>query len=96
MFQEIDLATGTSGTIQSGNKKLLGKTNQINALQVSDGLIYSASSTSEGATVKVIQYLIRVKRHQDRLIGIVINLNLGYMLYNKLAISDLSHNMLHM
>lgn len=52
-IQEIDLATGTSGTIQIGNKKLLAKANPIHALQVQDGLLYSASSPLDGAAVKI-------------------------------------------
>lgn len=52
-LQEIDLATGTVSTIQSGSRKLLGKANPINALQVHSGLIYSASSPLDGSPVKV-------------------------------------------
>lgn len=40
IFQEIDLATGTLSSIQSGSRKLLGKSNPIHALKVHDGLIY--------------------------------------------------------
>lgn len=53
-LQEIDLATGTLSTIQSGSRKLLGKANPVNALQVHNGLIYSASSPLDGAPVKVL------------------------------------------
>ncbi|XP_020247015.1 putative E3 ubiquitin-protein ligase LIN-1 isoform X1 [Asparagus officinalis] len=52
-IQEIDLASGTLGSIQTGNKKLLAKANPIYALQVNDGLLYSASSTSDGSAVKI-------------------------------------------
>ncbi|KAL0904068.1 hypothetical protein M5K25_026139 [Dendrobium thyrsiflorum] len=52
-IQEIDLATGTLDTIQTGSKKLLAKANPINALQVQDGLLYSASSPLDGAAVKI-------------------------------------------
>ncbi|KAJ0091094.1 hypothetical protein Patl1_13281 [Pistacia atlantica] len=52
-IQEIDLATGTLGTIQIGSRKLLGKANPIHALQVHNGLIYSASSGLDGAVVKI-------------------------------------------
>ncbi|XP_073000481.1 putative E3 ubiquitin-protein ligase LIN [Typha latifolia] len=52
-IQEIDLATGTLGTIQSGNRKLLGKTNPIYAIQVHDKLLYSASTSLDGAAVKI-------------------------------------------
>ncbi|XAR67021.1 Ubiquitin--protein ligase [Bertholletia excelsa] len=52
-IQEIDLATGTLSTIQSGTRKLLGKANPINALHVHDGLLYSASSSLDGSIVKI-------------------------------------------
>ncbi|PIN12300.1 G protein beta subunit-like protein [Handroanthus impetiginosus] len=54
-IQEVDLATGTLGNIQSGSKKLLGKANPIYALQVHDGLIYAAASAPslDGANVKI-------------------------------------------
>ncbi|XP_044472181.1 putative E3 ubiquitin-protein ligase LIN-1 isoform X2 [Mangifera indica] len=52
-IQEIDLATGTVGTIQIGLRKLLGKANPIHALQVHNGLIYAASSGLDGAVVKI-------------------------------------------
>ncbi|KAJ8479726.1 hypothetical protein OPV22_023453 [Ensete ventricosum] len=52
-IQEIDLATETSATVQSGKKKLLGKDNPIYAVQVHDGLLYSAGTFLDGATVKV-------------------------------------------
>lgn len=55
-FQDIDLATGTSGTIQSGNRKLLGKANPVHAVQVHDGLLYAASTSLDGAAVKVISF----------------------------------------
>ncbi|XP_010915863.1 putative E3 ubiquitin-protein ligase LIN-1 [Elaeis guineensis] len=52
-IQEIDLATGTFGTIQSGNRKLLGKANPVHAVQVHDGLLYAASTSLDGAAVKI-------------------------------------------
>ncbi|PIA64874.1 hypothetical protein AQUCO_00100385v1 [Aquilegia coerulea] len=52
-IQEIDLATGTMSTIQTGNRKLLVKANPIHALQVSDAMIYSATSPLDGAAVKI-------------------------------------------
>lgn len=52
-FQEIDLATGTLSTIQSGSRKLLAKANPVHALQVHAGQIYAATSTLDGAVVKV-------------------------------------------
>ncbi|GLU09894.1 hypothetical protein SLE2022_267290 [Rubroshorea leprosula] len=52
-IQELDLASGTLSTIQSGTRKLLGKANPVQALQVHDRLIYSASSSLDGATVKI-------------------------------------------
>lgn len=52
-IQEIDLATGTLGTIQSGNRKLLGKANPIYVVQVHDGLLYAASTPLDGAAVKI-------------------------------------------
>lgn len=57
-LQEIDLATGTSSSIQSGSRKLLGKSNPVHALKVHDGLIYSASSSIEGTALKVIISMI--------------------------------------
>ncbi|CAI9293293.1 unnamed protein product [Lactuca saligna] len=52
-IQEIDLATGTLSSIQSGSRKLLGKANPVHALKVHDGFIYSASSSVEGTSLKV-------------------------------------------
>ncbi|KAL5729155.1 hypothetical protein ACHQM5_002143 [Ranunculus cassubicifolius] len=52
-IQEIDLATGTMSTVQTGSRKLLTKANPIYALQVCDGKIYSASSPLDGAAVKI-------------------------------------------
>ncbi|KAG1335071.1 RING-type E3 ubiquitin transferase [Cocos nucifera] len=51
--KEIDLATGTFGTIQSGSRKLLGKANPVHAVQVHDGLLYAASTSLDGAAVKI-------------------------------------------
>ncbi|KAG2586001.1 hypothetical protein PVAP13_5NG002500 [Panicum virgatum] len=53
-IQEIDLASGTLGVIQSGNKRILGKANPVYSLQVHDGLLYTGSTPSmDGASVKV-------------------------------------------
>ncbi|XP_076913607.1 putative E3 ubiquitin-protein ligase LIN, partial [Bidens hawaiensis] len=52
-IQEIDLATGTLSSIQSGSRKLIGKSYPVNALIVHDGLIYSASSSVEGTALKI-------------------------------------------
>ncbi|KAI3671014.1 hypothetical protein L1987_87660 [Smallanthus sonchifolius] len=52
-IQEIDLATGTLSSIQSGSRKLLGKSNLVHALKVHDELIYSASSSVEGTALKI-------------------------------------------
>ncbi|XP_039124165.1 putative E3 ubiquitin-protein ligase LIN-2 [Dioscorea cayenensis subsp. rotundata] len=52
-IQEIDLATGTTGTIQAGNRKLLGKSNPIYTMQIHDGLLYTTNSPLEGAAVKI-------------------------------------------
>ncbi|ONH98058.1 hypothetical protein PRUPE_7G226000 [Prunus persica] len=52
-IQEIDLATGTLSTIQNGTRKLLSKANPIHAIQVHSGLIYAASSSADGAAVKI-------------------------------------------
>ncbi|CAO2175201.1 unnamed protein product [Urochloa humidicola] len=53
-IQEIDLASGTLGVIQPGNKRILGKANPIYSLQVHDGLLYTGSTPSmDGASVKV-------------------------------------------
>ncbi|KAM1046909.1 hypothetical protein PS2_026097 [Malus domestica] len=51
--QEIDLATGTLSTIQNGTWKLLTKANPIHVIQVHSGLIYTASSSIDGAAVKI-------------------------------------------
>lgn len=53
VLQDIDLATGTVGTIQTGSKKLIGKSHPIHALQAHDGLIYAASPSPEGTNIKV-------------------------------------------
>ncbi|GJN38208.1 hypothetical protein PR202_gb27230 [Eleusine coracana subsp. coracana] len=50
---EIDLASGTLGVIQSGNKRILGKANPIYSLQVHEGLLYTGSTPVDGASVKV-------------------------------------------
>ncbi|KAI3790166.1 hypothetical protein L2E82_02999 [Cichorium intybus] len=52
-IQEIDLASGTLTSIQSGARKLLAKGNRVNVLQVHDGLIYAAGSSIEGTTFKI-------------------------------------------
>ncbi|KAG0535792.1 hypothetical protein BDA96_03G008700 [Sorghum bicolor] len=56
-IQEIDLASGTLGVIQSGSKRILGKASPVYALQVHDGLLYTGSTPSSsvdgGASVKV-------------------------------------------
>ncbi|PWA98843.1 armadillo-like helical [Artemisia annua] len=55
LFQkEIDLATGTLSSIQSGSRKLLGKSNLVHTLKVHDGLVYSASSSIEGTVLKIL------------------------------------------
>lgn len=55
--QEIDLATGTLSTIQGGSRKLLMKANPVLALQIHAGQVYAATSTLDGAAVKVTPYL---------------------------------------
>ncbi|XP_019192302.1 PREDICTED: putative E3 ubiquitin-protein ligase LIN [Ipomoea nil] len=52
-IQEIDMNTGTVFSIQSGSRKLLGKASPVNALQLHDGLLYSAGSSLDGASVKI-------------------------------------------
>lgn len=52
-IQEVDLATGAITTIQSGSRKLLSKGSPIYAMQVSDGLLYSASTPTDGAAIKI-------------------------------------------
>lgn len=47
------MATGTLCTIQSGSRHFMTKANPIYALQVHDGLLYSAGSPLDGAAVKV-------------------------------------------
>ncbi|KAK4370205.1 hypothetical protein RND71_009680 [Anisodus tanguticus] len=52
-IQDIDLPTGTINSIQSGSRKLLGKSSPIYALQVHDGLLFSAGTSLDGAAVKI-------------------------------------------
>ncbi|XP_017611574.2 putative E3 ubiquitin-protein ligase LIN [Gossypium arboreum] len=52
-IQELDLASGTLSTIQSGSRKLLSKAHPIHALQVHNGLVYSASTALDGVAVKI-------------------------------------------
>lgn len=53
-IQDIDLPTGTINSIQSGcSRKLLGKSSLIYALQVHDGLLFSAGTSLDGAAVKI-------------------------------------------
>ncbi|KAK1417336.1 hypothetical protein QVD17_26463 [Tagetes erecta] len=52
-IQDIDLASGTLTSVQSGSRKLLAKGNRVNVLQVHDGLIYAASSSMEGSAFKI-------------------------------------------
>ncbi|KAF3783976.1 putative E3 ubiquitin-protein ligase [Nymphaea thermarum] len=47
-IQEVDLATGTSITIQPATRKLIGKTNPIYTLEVGDGFLYSSHASLEG------------------------------------------------
>lgn len=48
------MASGTLATVQSGNKRLLGKASPIYAVQVHDGLLYSGSTSADGGAVKVV------------------------------------------
>ncbi|XP_060172445.1 putative E3 ubiquitin-protein ligase LIN isoform X3 [Lycium barbarum] len=52
-IQDIDLPTDTINSIQSGSRKLLGKSSPIYALQVHDGLLFSAGTSLDGAAVKI-------------------------------------------
>ncbi|CAN0901538.1 Putative E3 ubiquitin-protein ligase LIN-1 [Linum grandiflorum] len=52
-IQEIDLATETVSSIQTGSRKLLGKVSPVYALEVRDGLVYSAVSPLDGSPVKI-------------------------------------------
>ncbi|XP_031485359.1 putative E3 ubiquitin-protein ligase LIN isoform X2 [Nymphaea colorata] len=53
-IQEVDLATGTSITIQPATRKLIGKTNPIYTLEVGDGFLYSSHASLDGGpTVKM-------------------------------------------
>ncbi|KAL6006192.1 hypothetical protein ACLOJK_040238 [Asimina triloba] len=52
-IQDLDLATGTMSTVQSGSRKLLGKASPICAMQVNDGILYSSGTSLDGAAVKV-------------------------------------------
>ncbi|XP_042388031.1 putative E3 ubiquitin-protein ligase LIN-1 [Zingiber officinale] len=54
-IQEIDWATETSVTIHPGKKKLLGKETPIYAVQLRDGLLFSAGMFVDGVAVKVRQ-----------------------------------------
>ncbi|KAL6224049.1 hypothetical protein ACLB2K_002905 [Fragaria x ananassa] len=51
--QEIDLVTGTLSTIQTGSRKLLGKSNPIHCIQYHSGMIYAAGSSLDGSAVKI-------------------------------------------
>lgn len=53
-IQDIDLPTGTINSIQSGSRKLLGKSSPIYAIQVHDGQLFSAATSLDGAVVKVL------------------------------------------
>uniref|UniRef100_A0A453EI00 Neurobeachin beta-propeller domain-containing protein n=1 Tax=Aegilops tauschii subsp. strangulata TaxID=200361 RepID=A0A453EI00_AEGTS len=62
-IQEIDLASGTLGVIQPGNKRILGKSNPVYSLQVHDGLLYTGSTPLDGASVKVLNcYMNSIER----------------------------------
>ncbi|XP_009606221.1 putative E3 ubiquitin-protein ligase LIN-1 isoform X1 [Nicotiana tabacum] len=52
-IQEVDLPTGTINSIQSGSRKLLGKSSPIYAIQVNEGLLYSAGTSMDGGAVKI-------------------------------------------
>ncbi|XP_019153458.1 PREDICTED: putative E3 ubiquitin-protein ligase LIN-1 [Ipomoea nil] len=52
-IQEIDMNAGTVFSIQSGSRKLLVKASPVNALQLHDGLLYSAGSSLDGTSVKI-------------------------------------------
>nr|XP_010323417.1 putative E3 ubiquitin-protein ligase LIN-1 isoform X2 [Solanum lycopersicum] len=52
-IQDIDLPTGTINSIQSGSRKLLGKSSPIYAIQVHDGQLFSAATSLDGAVVKI-------------------------------------------
>ncbi|XP_055822313.1 putative E3 ubiquitin-protein ligase LIN-1 isoform X2 [Solanum dulcamara] len=52
-IQDIDLPTGTINSIQSGSRKLLGKSSPIYAIQVHDGLLFSAGTSLDGSAVKI-------------------------------------------
>ncbi|KAF0917346.1 hypothetical protein E2562_017519 [Oryza meyeriana var. granulata] len=52
-IQEIDLASGTLGVIQPGSKRILGKANPIYSLHVHDDLLYTGSTSLDGASVKI-------------------------------------------
>uniref|UniRef100_A0A0D9UYS1 RING-type E3 ubiquitin transferase n=1 Tax=Leersia perrieri TaxID=77586 RepID=A0A0D9UYS1_9ORYZ len=52
-IQEIDLASGTLGVIQPGNKRILGKASPIYSLHVHGDLLYTGSTSLDGASVKI-------------------------------------------
>ncbi|KAK4792879.1 hypothetical protein SAY86_023314 [Trapa natans] len=52
-IQEIDLATGIISTVQYGSRRLLAKSNPVHAMQLQDGLLYTAGSPIDGAAVKI-------------------------------------------
>ncbi|XP_022933811.1 putative E3 ubiquitin-protein ligase LIN-1 isoform X2 [Cucurbita moschata] len=52
-IQEVDLATGTVSYIHIGSRKLLGKPNIVQSLQIYDEQLFSASTTLDGAAVKI-------------------------------------------
>jgi hypothetical protein len=51
--QEIDLASGTIGVIQQGSKRIIGKARKINSLHLHGDLLYTGSTSLDGASVKV-------------------------------------------
>jgi hypothetical protein len=61
IFQEIHLSTGTISNIQSGYKRLLGKSYPIHAMQIHGELIYAAGSSLDGTSIKVSRtYIVQL------------------------------------
>uniref|UniRef100_A0A0E0FIZ5 RING-type E3 ubiquitin transferase n=1 Tax=Oryza nivara TaxID=4536 RepID=A0A0E0FIZ5_ORYNI len=51
--QEIDLASGTIGVIQQGSKRIIGKASPIYSLHLHGDLLYTGSTSLDGASVKI-------------------------------------------
>ena len=60
------MAKGTLSSIQSGSRKLLGKSNPVHALRVHDRLVYSDNSSIEGTVLKVLACTMTMLKVNDQ------------------------------